>query len=111
MTNLTRSTFQAHPFHLVSPSPWPIYTCISLLTLTTSGVLSMHGFNNAGYFLTLAFILVVSSMSFWFRDVISEATYLGNHTLAVQRGLNMGVALIYSKWSFIFLSYILSIFP
>jgi len=83
MTNLTRSIFQAHPFHLVSPSPWPIYSSISLLTLTTSGVLSMHGFSHAEYFLTLAFLLVISSMSFWFIDVISEATYLGNHTLAV----------------------------
>ena len=104
MTNLTRSTFQAHPFHLVSPSPWPLYTSISLLTLTTSGVLSMHGFNHAEYFLTLAFILVVSSMSFWFRDVISEATYLGNHTLAVQRGLNMGVALFIVSEALFFLA-------
>jgi hypothetical protein len=23
MTNLVRSNFQDHPFHLVSPSPWP----------------------------------------------------------------------------------------
>jgi hypothetical protein len=38
MTNLTRSNFQAHPFHLVSPSPWPLFTCIALLTLTTAGV-------------------------------------------------------------------------
>lgn len=37
MTNLTRSNFQAHPFHLVSPSPWPLFTCIALLTLTTTG--------------------------------------------------------------------------
>ena len=50
MTKLTRSNFQAHPFHLVSPSPWPLYTCIALLTLTTSGVLTMHGFSNANYF-------------------------------------------------------------
>ena len=104
MTNFTRSTFQAHPFHLVSPSPWPIYTCISLLTLTTSGVLSMHGFANAEYFLALAFVLVISSMSFWFRDVISEATYLGNHTLAVQRGLNMGVALFIVSEALFFLA-------
>jgi cytochrome c oxidase subunit 3 len=104
MTNLTRSTFQAHPFHLVSPSPWPVYTCISLLTLTTSGVLSMHNFSNAEYFLSLAFILVVASMSFWFRDVISEATYLGNHTLAVQRGLNMGVALFILSEALFFLA-------
>ena len=93
MTNLTRSKFQAHPFHLVSPSPWPLYTCISLLTLTTSGVLTMHGFSNANIFLMSAFVSVILSMSFWWRDVISEGTYLGNHTLAVQKGLNMGVAL------------------
>jgi len=70
-----------------------LYTSISLLTLTTSGVLSFHGFNNSEYFLTLAFFTLVLSMSFWFRDIISEGTYIGNHTLAVQRGLNMGVAL------------------
>ena len=93
MTNLTRSNFQAHPFHLVSPSPWPIFTGIALLTLTTTGVLTMHGFSNANTFLMFAFVSVVLSMSFWWRDVISEGTYLGNHTLAVQRGLNMGVAL------------------
>ena len=93
MTNLTRSNFQAHPFHLVSPSPWPIFTSISLLTLTSTGVLTMHGFSNANTFLMFAFVSVVLSMSFWWRDVVSEGTYIGNHTLAVQRGLNMGVAL------------------
>ena len=104
MTNLIRSNFQAHPFHLVSPSPWPLYTCISLLTLTTSGVLTMHGFSYAPYSLILAFISVVASMSFWFRDVISEGTYLGNHTLAVQKGLNMGVALFIVSEALFFLA-------
>ncbi len=104
MTNLTRSNFQSHPFHLVSPSPWPIYTCIAMLTLTTSGVLTMHGFSDASYFLTAAFITLVSSMSFWWRDVISEGTYLGNHTLAVQRGLNMGVALFIVSEALFFLA-------
>jgi hypothetical protein len=32
----------------------------------------MHGFNNADYFLASAFVALVSSMSFWWRDVISE---------------------------------------
>ena len=104
MTNLTRSNFQAHPFHLVSPSPWPLFTCISLLSLTTSLVLTMHGFNNALNFLFLALLALVISMSFWFRDVITEATYLGNHTLAVQRGLNMGVALFIVSEALFFLA-------
>ena len=28
MTNLIRSNFQAHPFQLVSPSPWPLYSSL-----------------------------------------------------------------------------------
>jgi len=104
MTNQIRSEFQAHPFHLVSPSPWPIYTCISLLNLTTTGVLTMHGFSNAGIYLAAAFVAVVSSMAFWWRDVISEGTYLGNHTLAVQKGLNMGVAMFIISEALFFLA-------
>ena len=43
-------------------------------------------------------------MSFWWRDVISEGTYLGNHTLAVQKGLNMGVALFIVSEALFFLA-------
>ena len=104
MTNIMRSNFQAHPFHLVSPSPWPIYTSIYLMTLTTKVVLSMNWFFYAKYILYFDFLGVVSSMSFWFRDVISEGTYLGNHTLAVQKGLNIGVALFIVSEVFFFLA-------
>lgn len=104
MSNLARSVFQSHPFHLVSPSPWPILTSISLLTLTTSGVLTMHGVPHANFPLFFAFTLLISSMFFWFRDVISEGTYLGNHTLAVQRGLNTGVALFIASEGLFFLA-------
>lgn len=104
MSVLNRSSFQGHPFHLVSPSPWPLFTCISLLTLTTSGVSFMHGFESAGVWLPLSLVLLIASMSFWFRDVISEGTYLGNHTLAVQKGLNMGVALFIVSEALFFLA-------
>jgi cytochrome c oxidase subunit 3 len=93
VTNLLRSNFQDHPFHLVSPSPWPIYTSISLFTLTANGALSMHLFNNSYILFFISLGLVVASMTLWFRDVVSEGTYLGNHTLAVQKGLNLGVIL------------------
>ncbi len=99
-----RGNFQAHPFHLVSPSPWPFYTSLSLLAVTTSGVLGMHGFLNAIYFLMLALFTLISSMSFWFRDIISEGTYLGNHTLAVQKGLNTGVGLFIISEALFFLA-------
>ena len=104
MINVIRSDFQAHPFHLVSPSPWPLNSSISLLTLTCSGVLTMHGFTNSSYFLFIALGSLILCMSLWFRDIISEGTYLGNHTLAVQRGLNMGVALFIVSEAFFFLA-------
>ena len=104
MQILKRSEFQAHPFHLVSPSPWPIYTCLSLLTLTSSGVLTMHSFNLSQNFVFLSLLSLILSMSFWFRDVISEGTYLGNHTLAVQRGLNMGIGLFIVSEALFFLA-------
>lgn len=43
-------------------------------------------------------------MSFWFRDIVSESTYLGNHTLAVQRGLNMGIGLFIVSEGLFFLA-------
>lgn len=104
MTNLIRGQFQAHPFHLVSPSPWPIYCCLSLLSLTSTGVLYAHNFVGTSYLLLFAFISLLWSMTLWFRDVISEGTYLGNHTLAVQKGLNMGVALFITSEALFFLA-------
>jgi cytochrome c oxidase subunit 3 len=85
--------FQVFPFHLVEPSPWPIVTSTALLTLTVSAVMYFHGYENGNNLLSLGFILTSLSMLFWFRDVILEGTYLGNHTNQVQRGLNMGFAL------------------
>lgn len=87
----------------MSPSPWPLNTSISLLALTTSLVLTIHGFSDSIYFLYFALISLILSMSFWWRDVISEGTYLGNHTLAVQRGLNMGVGLFIISEAMFFL--------
>lgn len=74
MKNITRTQYQAFPFHLVEPSPWPILTSFALLTLTVSAVLYFHGFVNGGELLTLGFILVSGGMVLWFRDVITEGT-------------------------------------
>lgn len=93
MSYLIRSHYQDHPFHLVSPSPWPFYTSGCLLALTCSAALSMHNFVNSYIIFYIALIMVIISMSLWFRDIITESTFLGDHTLAVQKGINLGVIL------------------
>ena len=104
MSNTIRSYFQDHPFHLVSPSPWPYQTSISLFVITVSAALSMHNFHNLYILLWLDFFIIISSMFFWFRDIISEGTFLGDHTLAVQKGLNLGVILFIVSEALFFLA-------
>ncbi len=52
----------------------------------------------------MALICVIISMSFWFRDIITEATYLGDHTLVVQKGLYFGVILFIVSEALFFLA-------
>jgi cytochrome c oxidase subunit 3 len=93
MLNLNRSNFQAHPFHLVSPSPWPLYTSISLLSLTTSAVLSFHGFAYAEYNLLMSLTVLILSMSFWFRDIIAEGKLNLGNTILFNYNLNIAKAI------------------
>jgi cytochrome c oxidase subunit 3 len=99
-----RHQFQSFPFHLVTPSPWPIVTSFSLLIMTLSSVLYFQGFYLGGEFLFLGFVLTASAMTLWFNDVVIEGTYLGDHTSQVQAGLNLGVILFIVSEVFAFLS-------
>ena len=96
--------FQHFPFHLVDPSPWPILTAFSLLNLTIGAVLYMHGYNNGGYILSIGFVLTTYAMILWFKDVVTEATYLGHHTKEVKNGLMIGIVLFIISEVFAFIS-------
>ena len=100
LTNLQalRPNFQYHPFHMVTPSPWPLFISFSLLILTLGSVVYFQGytspFGDSGFSLVLLGLITVSfCMALWLRDVVTEGTFLGNHTLAVQKGLTLGMVL------------------
>ena len=104
MTNLTRTQFQSHPYHMVEPSPWPLLTSFAVLTMTVSAALWFNGIQHADILLTLGFLSTLSAFILWFRDIITEGTYLGDHTFAVQKGITMGVALFILSEAFFFVS-------
>ena len=104
MITINRNIVQNFPFHLVEVSPWPILVSFSLLTMAISAVMYMHGYPYGGSLLSLGFILTASGMTLWFRDVITEGTYLGCHTTQVQKGLTIGVVLFIISEVFAFLS-------
>ena len=65
---------QAHPYHLVEPSPWPIMVSFALLTTTLSGVMTFHGYSNGPFLLALGVIATTATMALWFVSVTREGT-------------------------------------
>lgn len=92
-----------HNFHLVDPSPWPLFTALSTFTMLVGAVLYMHSFVAGPYLLVYGLISLISCMAIWWRDVIREATFEGRHTAQVQKGLRLGMILfIVSEVMFFF---------
>ena len=94
---------QNHPFHLVDPSPWPLITSLAALGTTTGGVMYFHGYNNGQFLLFTSLFFLIFMMFIWWRDVVRESTFEGNHTKSVEYGLRMGMVLfIVSEVMFFF---------
>jgi cytochrome c oxidase subunit 3 len=82
-----------HPFHLVDPSPWPLFASCSAFMATVGGVMYMHSYQHGGGVLSLGILMILYAMFVWWRDVIREATFEGHHTTPVQTGLRYGMLL------------------
>jgi cytochrome c oxidase subunit 3 len=101
--NSMNSITQKHGFHLVDPSPWPIFAASGAFTSTFCGVLFMQGFSGGDLGLCFGVIMITYSMFVWWRDIIREATFEGHHTTVVQLGLRYGMILfIVSEIMFFF---------
>jgi cytochrome c oxidase subunit 3 len=93
----------SHSYHLVDPSPWPIVAAFGALMLTTGLVLYMHKFNGGWSLFITGFSTILYMMFTWWRDVIREATFEDQHSIAVQRGLRLGMIMfIVSEIMFFF---------
>ena len=92
-----------HPFHLVSPSPWPLLVASFLLISFIGFVVYIH--------LSLLFPFLLSLMGLvgcvilWFWSIILEGTFLGFHTTRVTTGLRLGFILFIISEVFFFVSF------
>lgn len=60
ISNVFIKEHEQHPFHLVDPSPWPLCTSISALTLTIGSVGWFHGFSVGFYTMLLGLFILVA---------------------------------------------------
>lgn len=95
---------QAHPYHLVDPSPWPLTASFALLVTTLAAVLKFNGWIMGGTLLTMGILAVLITMAFWWRDCIRESAYQGFHTKKVQKGISLGFLLFVVSEVFFFIS-------
>ena len=72
--------------------------------MAIGAVMYMHGYANGGSILTTGFLSTTMGMGLWFKDINTEGTYLGNHTIEVQKGLIIGVILFIISEVFAFFS-------
>ena len=91
MTTHAHDAHAKHPYHLVDPSPWPVVGSIAAGVLAVGLVLFMHG--GAQWVWPIGLALVLTTMFFWWRDVVKEGTFQGHHTPVVQIGLRYGMLL------------------
>jgi len=92
-----------HPFHLVSPSPWPFLLCFSLFLFLLSLLSLLAG--TSSFSLFLSFSLCASIILAWFYNVVIEATFLGCHSSRVVSGLRLSLVLFILSECFFFLSF------
>jgi len=92
-----------HPFHLVSPSPWPLLLSFSLLSCVLSFLSILAGSSAFSFLFSLSIsgIILVS----WFWNVVLEATFQGCHTIRVVCGLRLSLVLFILSECFFFLSF------
>lgn len=88
--NKNLGQLQAHPFHLVSPSPWPIFFTFSVSGALFNLVMLFNNYINDSYIFILNIITLLYCGLLWGKDIIAEATYLGHHTAKVSRGISIG---------------------
>jgi heme/copper-type cytochrome/quinol oxidase subunit 3 len=82
-----------HPFHLVDPSPWPFLASMCALMLTFSSVFYFHGHLYGIHIVIASVCMLLYVFYVWYRDVIREASFHGDHTRRVQVGLQYGIIL------------------
>ena len=99
-----------HPFHLVDPSPWPLFASFAGLLSTVGGVMYMYGYTGGGSVLSLGILMILYGMFVWWRDVIREGTYQGHHTYLVQIGVRYGMILFIVSEVMFFLAFFWAFF-
>ncbi len=92
-----------HPYHLVDPSPWPLVGAFSGGAFVLGIILGAH--YGKWWLLYLGIAAVLTTMFFWWRDVLKESNTPGIHTPIVRIGLRYGMTLFIASEVMFFVAF------
>nr|URW98531.1 cytochrome c oxidase subunit 3 [Antarctophthirus microchir] len=94
-----------HPFHLVSPSPWPLLTSLSVFFVVLGTLNFLVKGDSAFVALPLSGLFsLLLCVTQWWRDVVKEMLFLGTQSNSVLSSLNLGFSLFIVSEAVLFLS-------
>lgn len=99
---------QNHPYHLVNVSPWPLTGAIAALFITLGMVEWFH--SPTRILIKIGLIIILLTIIQWWRDVVRERTFQGNHSFKVAQGMRWGIILFITSEVFFFLSFFWAFF-
>ncbi len=104
-----------HPYHILKPSPLPLYGSIAAFLLAIGAVLYMHDVSILGIHVglkgvVLGFASLLFVMFLWWRDVIDEAVVEKAHTPIVKIGLRYGMSLFIASEVMFFFAFFWAFF-
>nr|YP_008963760.1 cytochrome c oxidase subunit III [Leptomyrmex pallens]AGL61396.1 cytochrome c oxidase subunit III [Leptomyrmex pallens] len=94
-----------HPFHLVTISPWPLLTSISIMNNFLSLISWFHNPSNPYFLGPMSLMASLLCIFQWWRDVCREATFQGHHTSAVYSNMRIGMILFIISEILFFMSF------
>nr|YP_010990674.1 cytochrome c oxidase subunit III [Pitambara triremiprocta]WOW99118.1 cytochrome c oxidase subunit III [Pitambara triremiprocta] len=97
-----------HPFHLVTKSPWPILTSANIMSMLL-GIIMWTSKKELNLMIT-SMMLTMTCSIVWWRDVMRESTFQGNHTISVKKGIKLGMILFIVSEMMFFVSFFWSFF-
>lgn len=92
-----------HPFHLVDKRPWPLIGSLNIF-INFSGFIKWFYINNSNLLIMGLIISLIITFQWW-RDIVRERTFQGQHTYKVVLGLRWGIILFIISEVFFFISF------
>jgi cytochrome c oxidase subunit III len=96
------------PYHLVTPSPWPLLGALGGGLMLAGIVFAAHYGNYI--MLVIGALITLATAFFWWRDVLRESRTPGLHSPVVRLGLRYGMTLFIASEVMFFLAFFWAFF-